>query len=135
MSLIQFSQNIAEAEAPPPLPPGDYEGICVSAQPGISKSSGNPMLPLKYKITSEQFPVDFDAQGQDELDLTYNRLTTRDNAGDRFRMKNMCIAHGVAMSNNIDPNDFIGTKVRLTIENKPDLEGNPRAEISRITAL
>lgn len=135
MSLIQFSQNIADAEAPAPLPAGEYEGVCVSAVPGISKSSGNPMLPLGYKVTADQFPADFDAGGVDELSFTYNRLTTRDTAQDRFRMKNICLAHGVAMSNNIDANDFIGKRVKLVIGIEKDLEGNDRAAITKILPL
>lgn len=135
MSLIQFSQNIADAEAPPPLPAGEYEAVCVGAVPGISKSSGNPMLPLTYKISADQFPADFDAGGADELTFVYNRLTTRDTAQDRFRMKNICLAHGVAMSNNIDANDFVGKKVRLVISIGKDLEGNDRSEISKVLPL
>ena len=132
MNLIEFSQDIADAEAPVPLPPGTYEATCVGAVPSISKSSGNPTLPLQYKITEDQFPADFDAGGQQELTFTFNRLTTRDTAQDRFRMKNMCIAHGVPMSNRIDPNDFVGQRVRLEIVTGLDLEGNPRADISKV---
>lgn len=132
MSLITFSQNIADAEAPPPLPPGEYGAVCVGAVPGLSKSSGNPVLPLTYKVGKDQFPADFDAGDVDELTFVYNRLTTRDTAQDRFRMKNICLAHGVAMSNNIDANDFVGKSVRLVIETGTDLEGNPRAEIKKI---
>ncbi len=135
MSLITFSQNIADAEAPAPLPPGEYEGVCVAAEPGLSKSSGNPMLPLKFKITADQFPVDWESGGVDELDFTYNRLTTRDTAQDRFRMKNICIALGVPMSNNIDPNDFVGKRAKLVIETGKDLEGNPRADLAKILPL
>lgn len=135
MSLIQFSQNIQDAEAPQPLPAGEYEGVCVGAVPGISKSSGNPTLPLQFKVTADQFPADFDAGGNDELNFTYNRLTTRDTAQDRFRMKNICTALGVPMSNVIDPNDFVGKRCKLQIVVKPDLEGNLRAEIDRIVAI
>lgn len=134
-SLIEFSQNIADAEAPPPLPPGEYEAVCVGAVPGISKSSGNPTLPLQYKVAKDQFPADFDAGGNDELSFTFNRLTTRDTAQDRFRMKNVCLAHGVAMSNKIDPNDFIGCKVKLKIVTGKDLEGNDRADIQSIMPI
>lgn len=135
MSLITFSQNIADAEAPAPLPPGEYEAVCVGAVPGLSKSSGNPVLPLTYKVSADQFPADFDAGGADELTFIYNRLTTRDTAQDRFRMKNICIAHGVAMSNNIDANDFVGKKVKLVITTGKDLEGNDRAEVSKVLPL
>lgn len=135
MSLIQYSANIADAEAPPPLPAGEYEGVCVGAVPALSKSSGNPMLPLTFKISADQFPADFDAGGVDELTFVYNRLTTRDTAQDRFRMKNICLALDVPMSNNIDPNDFVGKKARLVITVGKDLEGNDRAEISKILAV
>lgn len=130
-SLIQFSQNIADAEAPPQLPAGTYPAICVSAVPGISKSSGNPTLPLQFKVNKADFPPDFETDA-DEVTLIYNRLTTRDTQQDRFRMRKICETFGVAMSNAIDPNEFVMKQVRLEVVQRPDLEGNPRAEIDKI---
>jgi hypothetical protein len=131
MSLIQFSQNLADAEAPPQLPPGEYPAICVAAVPGISKSSGNPVLPLTFKINKQDFPADFETDA-DELTLIFNSLTTRDTQQDRFRVRKICEALGVPLSNALDPNDFLNKQCRVKVEHQPDLEGNPRANIRAI---
>jgi hypothetical protein len=132
--ILKFSANIADAEAPPALPAGSYEAICVAATPGVSKSSGNPTLPLQFKINKSQFPADFETDAE-EITLTLNSLTVRDTAQDRFRLKGICSALGVPMSNNIDPNDFIMKACRLETKVAPGLDGSPRAEIAKVLPL
>lgn len=134
-NILEFSANIADAEAPPALPAGTYEAVCVSAQPGVSKSSGNPTLPLQFKVPKSQFPADFDAGGLDEITLVLNSLTTRDTAQDRWRLKGICQALGVPMSNTLDPNDFIMKSCRLETRVAPGLDGTPRAEIAKVLPL
>jgi Protein of unknown function (DUF669) len=132
--ILRFSMNIADAEAPPQLPAGEYRATCVGAKVTESKSSGNPLLPLEFVIKRDQFPADFDSDA-DEWKGTYNRLTVRDNGNDRYRLKGVCRALGVPMSDTIDPNDFIMKECRVKIAMGKDLEGNPRAEIAAILEL
>jgi hypothetical protein len=132
--ILKFSANIADAEAPPQLPAGEYRATCIKAEATLSKSSGNPLLPLSFRITKDQFPADFESDA-DELTFVYNRLTVRDNVNDRFRLKGICSALGVPMSNVVDPNDFMMKECRIKIGMGKDLEGNPRAEIEKILPL
>ena len=134
MSLLEFSANIADAEAPAQLPPGEYPAICVAAQPGISKSSGNPVLPLQFKVNKADFPSDFDTDA-DEVTLVVNWLTTRDTQPDRFRLRKICEALGVPMSNKIDPNDFLNKSCRLKVEHQPSPDGTPRANVREILPM
>lgn len=131
--ILQFSTNIADAEAPPALPAGTYRAICTKAQPTTSKSSGNPLLPLEFKINKSEFPADFETDA-DTITLMLNSLTVRDNAQDRWRLKQVCQALGVPMSSKIDPNDFLMKECRLETRIAPGLDGTPRAEIAKVLA-
>lgn len=135
MGLLTFSANIADAEAPPQLPAGEYKAICTAASDKVAASSGNPMLTLTMQVPRTEFPVDFDpGEGVDELTFTMN-VVARDIPADRFRMKNTCKAFGVPMSSSIDPNDFVGKEARARIRMGQDLEKNPRAEIGQVLPL
>jgi hypothetical protein len=135
MGLLAFSQNIADAEAPPQLPPGEYKCVCTAAVDKEAASSGNPMLTLTLQIPRSEFPADFDpGEGVDELTFTLN-VVARDIPADRWRMKNTCKAFGVPMSSNIDPNDFVGREARAAVRMGMDLEKNKRAEIGRVLPL
>jgi hypothetical protein len=135
MGLLNFSINIADAEAPPQLPPGEYKCVCTAAQDKMAASSGNPMLTLTLQVPRSEFPADFDpGDGVDELTFTLN-VVSRDIPADRWRMKNVCKAFGVPMSSSIDPNDFVGRDARCRIRMGTDLEKNPRAEVGQVLPL
>jgi len=132
MGLLSFSSNIADAEAPPQLPPGEYKCVCTAAVDKLAASSGNPMLTLTLQVPRSEFPADFDpGDGVDELTFTLN-VVSRDIPADRWRMKNVCKAFGVAASNAIDPSDFVGREARARIKTGMDLERNPRAEVGQV---
>lgn len=135
MALLNFSQNIADAEAPPQLPPGEYRCICSAATDKIAASSGNPMLTLTLQVPRSEFPADFEpGDGVDELTFTLN-IVARDIPADRWRMKNACRSFGVPMSSNIDPSDFVGREARARVRMGQDLEKNPRAEVGQVLPL
>jgi hypothetical protein len=135
MGLLNFSANIADAEAPPQLPAGEYKCICTAAIDKTAASSGNPMLTLTLQVPRTEFPADFDpGDGVDELTFTMN-VVSRDIPADRWRMKNVCKAFGVPMSSSIDPNDFVGREARARIRMGQDLEKNPRAEVGQVLPL
>ena len=135
MGLLSFSSNIADAEAPPQLPAGEYKCVCTAAVDKIAASSGNPMLTLTLQVPSTEFPADFDpGEGVDAQTFTLN-VVSRDIPADRWRMKNTCKAFGVPMSSSIDPNDFVGREARARIRIGQDLEKNPRAEVGQVLPL
>jgi hypothetical protein len=135
MALLNFSANIADAEPPPQLPPGEYKCICTAAMDKIAASSGNPMLTLTLQVPRSEFPADFEpGDGVDELTFTMN-VVARDIPADRWRMRNVCKAFGVPMSNAVDPNDFAGREARARIRMGTDLEKNPRAEVGSVLPL
>jgi hypothetical protein len=133
-SILEFSSNIAEAEPTPPLPAGTYKATCTGSKLGNSKSSGNPLITLEFTINKDQFPADFDTD-LDEVKLTYSRLVVRNIREDKYRLKLVCQAMGVPMSNIIDVNDFMMKECRLETKMGVGLEGQPRADIDKILGL
>jgi hypothetical protein len=131
--ILKFSVNIADAEPPAQLPPGQYRAMCVGVQSMISKSSGNPMIALTFEINKSEFPVDFESN-EDSLKFTLYR-TTRSTGRDPFAMKQLCMALGVPMSYQIDTNDFMMKECRVQISMGKDLEGNPQAQIDKVLSL
>lgn len=132
MSMLEFSKNIADQEAPPQLPASEYPCQCVGAVVGETKEKKEPKIELTMQINRQDFPADFDpGDGVDDIKFTQH-IRVLDIPSDRFRLRKLCEAFGIPMSNNIDVNEFVGKHARLKTKMGKDLEGNPRAEIDRI---
>src|SRR5690606_26873348 len=58
MSLIEYAEDLSEAEAPVPLPEGDY--IAEIRQAEIKTSGrGNQYVNVTFHVSPEQYPADF----------------------------------------------------------------------------
>ncbi len=131
-SLLEFSQNIADAEAPPCLPAGEYSAHCTKAEVGLSKSSQKPMITMSFAVNKSEFPVDFDGD-QDQVVVAFYQ-PVEDNSSNRFRMKKLCEALGVSASNRIDANDFVSRTARIRLAIEPGLDGTPRNTMKGVVA-
>lgn len=124
-SVYEFSQDIASAEAPPPLPVGEYRASVRSIEAAVSKSSGKPMMVLTYSISPDQYPADYTEGNADgETLMFYQPL--EDTPRNRFRLRKFCEMHGVAASRRINLPDFIGQDVILNVSHE-DYQGMPQA--------
>mgnify|MGYP000028131505 CR=1 FL=1 len=130
-SIISYTTNLADQEAVAPLPASDYVGTIEKAENKKSEK-GNGYLALTVNIPAEQFPADYDAQGQDDgVNLVFRGLSTEDAARPRYRMRMFLESVGMVPSNEIDINDLIGRTVNVTVGHST-YEGETRAEIKRI---
>lgn len=125
-SVYTFNSDIASAEAPQPLTPGEYRGSVVHAELSTSKSSGNPMLVTQYLVSSDQFPADFtDGNPEGETFRVYTSLNDTTPRG-RFMIKKFMEMHGIVPSNRLNVPDFLGQEVILDISHE-DYQGMPQA--------
>jgi Protein of unknown function (DUF669) len=132
LGILEFSTDIAEAEAPPPLPIGEYNATVESLEPRVSNTSGRDYLGVTVRISPDDFPPDFDGSAYpDGVQLRYNRLFTEDNARNRYTMRKWCEALGAPMGKQIDPNDWIGMSLRIGISHRK-WEDEDQANISKI---
>lgn len=128
-SILEYSEDVSEAEAPEALPAGVYPCTVRTAERRDSKSSGNPMIVLGIGIAVEDFPADFtsaDAYPDGAMLTSYHGCA--DNARDRYRVKKLCEAFGVPASKKIDLNQFIGATASVTVDHEM-WEGEARMRV------
>ncbi len=130
-SVYEFSENIADAEAPAPLPPGDYIGVIKEVEAKDS-SKGNRYASVSFHISPDQYPVDFTDGPPDGITLAYNRVVLKDDARSRFAIRRFCEAIDAPMGKAIDLLSWIGQEAKLTVKHS-EYEGVKRAEIDRVT--
>jgi hypothetical protein len=129
-TVYAFTGNIADAEAPKPLPVGEYRGVVRLVEPKVSKASGKPMMDVTYVISAEQYPADYTDGNPDGTPLhVYQSLD--DNPRNRYQLRKFCELHGVVASNRINLPDFMGTEVILRIEHE-DYQGIPQARATPV---
>jgi|SRR5690606_13191490 len=133
-SILDFSADIADAEAPVALPAGDYPAKIVAAEVGTSNSSGKQRVDVTFRIMPEDFPADYeDAESFPEGKDVHAYVSCEDTKASRFRMKKFCEAIGAPMSNRLDVNDWVGKSAIITIE--PDeFEGVERERYRKCEA-
>jgi hypothetical protein len=131
-SVYEYSQDIASAEAPPPLPTGEYRASVRSIEAAISKSSGKPMAVLTYYISPDQYPADYTEGNADGETLTFY-APLEDTPRNRFRLRKFCEMHGVVASRRINLPDFIGQDVILNVSHE-DYQGMPQARGNPVRA-
>ena len=135
VSIIEFSSDIATAEAPPPLPIGEYPATVESVTTAISNTSGKEYLAINVRISPDDFPADFDGESYpDGVLMNYNRLTTSDDARNKYRMRKWCEAIGASMGKQVDPNDWVGMSLRVGVVHRK-WEEEDRPNIGKISSL
>jgi hypothetical protein len=131
MSIIEYSQDLSTAEAPPPLPAGVYPAEIIS----VSEREGQlgRYLSIVFRINPESYPADFTDGDPDGTELMYNRLQLDDNGKNRFRMKRFLQRIGAPLSNKIDPNSLIGLTATVEVNHR-EWEEEQLPNIVRILA-
>ena len=128
--IMQFSEDLATAEAPPPLPPGQYTAEIIGATGKISQTSGNPYAAFLLRIHASEYPADYTGD-PDGITLSYNRMLMLDTQQWRYRWRKFNEATGAPQGRQIDLSNYIGLTVMVEIGHDT-YEGETRAQITRI---
>lgn len=131
-SLMEFSSDLSEAEAPPPLPVGEYPATIVKAEIKDSQK-GNKYLALMFRIEPESYPADFIDGNPEGETLAYNRLVLQDTPQGRYRARKFNESVGAPNSTRIDPNEYMGLTATVGIVHDT-WEGEKRAQIAKVLA-
>ena len=130
-SIVEFSENIANAEAPLPLPERAYPASITAATVEESQR-GTKYAAVSFRVSAEDFPADYDANAYPEgKTIVYRRVPLEDNVPSRYRLKQFCSAIGAPMSKRIDVNEWIGLSASVTIKHE-EYEGVQRETISKV---
>ena len=131
-TIVTFSENIADAPPPVPLPAGEYIGVVRSAE--VKRSNKEKLYgAITYFISPDQYPPDYTDGNPEGTTLVYRRLGLEDTIPGRFHARKFCEVHGVIPSNQLDVSSFIGTEARLHIKHEM-WEGLLRATIDKVSA-
>ncbi len=130
-SILTYSEDISTAEAPDPLPVGDYPASIHSIVVNTS-GAGNRYLDCRMRVAPDDFPADFPLENApDGAIIPYRRVSAEDNPRARHNMRLFCEACGVPASKNINVNEFLGADVTVSIEHD-EYNGVTREDIRAV---
>jgi hypothetical protein len=129
-TVYEFQQPISDAEAPKPLPAGEYRAVVKMVEPKMSKSSGKPMADFTYSISADQYPADY-TEGDPDGTTLHSYVSLVDTPRQRFQLRKLCEMHGVVAGSRLNLVDFMGTEVIVKIEHE-DYQGVPQARLTPV---
>jgi len=133
-SIIEFSEDITNAEAPPPLPMGTYRGEIRAVEAKVSKNSGNRYAMTTFYVAPEEYPADYDVSLAPEgTNLKYNMTSLEDTPKGRFSLRRYCETIGAPTSKSINLNDWLGLEAILEVSHQ-EYEDMQIATIIKIAA-
>lgn len=136
LDIIELEDNLADVEKPAELPPGWYTAEIQDVQTAISQGKGNKYYAIKCVIPPDEISADVKDDFPDGATLSWNRQVVP-KKGDRrslFNLRKLMEAMGLdPNTTRIDPNEWMGCRVRVKVRHKP-YEGEQRAEIAAIEA-
>lgn len=134
-SIVEYSEDVSEAEAPEVLPSGTYEAEIRGVTAKIGTSSGKKYAAVDFYIPVDQFPADYPVENNpDGLTVTYRMVSLEDNPRARYRMRKFCEAIGAKPGRQIDLNEWVGLTCRVDVS-KEQFEGMDREIIAKVKSL
>lgn len=130
-SIIEYDVDLDEAEAPVPLPKGDYVGEVRGAEIKTS-AKGNEYINVTFHIDADQYPADYTEGNPDGTILSYGRLSPENSTRARYQMKKFVEAVGGTAGKSVDLNAWLGLRAKVTVVNE-EYEGTPQAKISKVS--
>ena len=131
-SIIEFSIDLKNQEAPEPLPAGSYTGVIRKAE--VKESQRGTMYgAISFHIGADQFPADFKDGPEDGLTLVYRRVGLEDNPQARYGTKRFMESIGAPLSKKVDVNEWVGMESAIDVIHDT-YEGVTRAVIDRVRA-
>jgi hypothetical protein len=133
-SIISFDVNLAEVEAPRPLPAGQYDAVIQTAEIVKTKNAEDPkdMIKVSLMISADQYPADYTDGNPNGTVLTHFVMADR-SVRSMFALKRFLLAVGAPLSNSIDTTTLIGLPAKVEVENTL-WQGMETARIARVIA-
>jgi hypothetical protein len=129
-SIVEFSINLKNQEAPEPLPVGKYTGVIRNAEVRESQR-GTMYCAVSFHIGAEQYPADYKDGSDDGTTIIYRRVGLEDNPQARYGTKRFMEAIGSPLSKKFDVSEWVGLEAALEIGHDT-FEGVTRAVVDRV---
>jgi hypothetical protein len=130
-SIIEYSEDISTAEAPAPLPVGDYPAEIRGAERKEGPKAA--YAAVTFFIAPEAYPADYTEGNPDGTTLVYRRVPIDDSPAGRHRMRKFCEAIGASTGSKVDLNSWIGLSATVAVDHS-EFEGETRAEVKKVVA-
>lgn len=131
-SVIEFEEDLANVEAPKPLPAGLYDATIQTAEPQMSKDGTKLMAKVVYSISADQYPVDYTDGNPNGTTLTQYIMLGKD-ARSKYALKKFIMGIGAPLSNTVDLTTWIGLACKLEVVNEL-YEGMETARVKSVVA-
>ena len=132
-TILEFSVDLAKAEAPEPLPVGNYRGVVKSTKQRESQA-GNRYVEVGMTVSPDQYPVDFKDGNPDGTLLFFRRVSAENTPAGRYSCRRFCEAIGAPLSKSPDISEWVGLEAGVEVGHDTH-EGVTRAAINRVLAL
>lgn len=129
-SIVEFSMDIGQQDAPAPLPKGEYNGAIRSAVVKISQR-GTKYAEVAFFIDGGQYPADYTEGNPEGTTIMFRRTSLEDNPQARYGTRRFCEAIGAPVGKRIDVSDWVGREALVEVGHNT-FEGVNRAEITRV---
>lgn len=134
-SIVEFSEDVADQEAPEPLPNGEYEGQIKNAEVKRSNTTQKLYCAVTFYIGTDQYPADYPVENApDGVSIIYRMVPLDDNPRARYRLKTFMLDIGVKPSKRVDVSQFVGCTAKIGVGHE-EYEGVPREVIKKVSAL
>lgn len=130
-SIIEFSENIADAEAPEPLPEREYVASIEAASREKSPTKGTIYASVTFHINEEDYPADYDTNNAPGGKKIRHIVGLTDDAPSRHRLRKFSEAIGAPMAKRIDLSQWVGLQAKVTIKHDT-YEGVKREKIIKV---
>ena len=131
-SIVEFSSDLSKAEAPEPLPVGEYEANITAAEIKTSQK-GTRYAEIRWNVSPDQYPADYGDGSPDGTNLIYRRVSLEDNPQARWFTKQFIDAIGAPLGKKIDVNTWVGMDAVVEVDHET-YEGVNRAIVKRVRA-
>lgn len=134
-SIIEYDEDLSNAEAPIPLPKGDYAAKIRGAERKFNKAGDKEYVNVTFYIDPDQYPADYTEGDPDGAILSYGmgRLSVANDRKSRWNMKKFCENIGVELGSKLDLNEWLDRAAIVTVVNEA-YEGVDQAKISKVGA-
>lgn len=131
-SIVEYSVDLNNAEAPPALPKGQYPAEIRKAEVATTKE-GKPWYKTSFYFAPEVYPADFVDGEPDGMLVPGPFLSAEDTVIARFKVRKFLEAIGIKLSKTVDVNAWLG-QVATVETDVGTYEGVPQTVIKRIVA-
>lgn len=129
-TVFDYDQNIADAEAPPPLPLGTYRGVIKAVEVVASKKDPSSYnAKVTFHISPDQYPATYSEGDPDGFSL-FQYVALGNKPITRFMLRKFCEAIHAPMGRQIDTTQWIGLDAMVKVTHE-EYEGRFNARIDR----